>query len=298
MEPYVTEAAEQRRLIGLAYRLLGSVSEAEDAVQEAWTRWYTLSDQQRDAIASPIGWLVTTTSRICLDTLGSARVRRERYTGPWLPEPVSDPARWSSYADGGFRHDPAAQVTDDEEITMALLVVLESMTPAERVAFILHDVFQYTFNEIAAIVDRSPQACRQLASSARRRVRASRPHSASVEQHAEVVEAFKSAWETGDLTTLVTLLDPNAIAIADGGGRVRAGLEPVRSAQAIAKLILEVRERYPDVTVTTTNVNGQTGIIARSSDQTLAVISLAVTNRGTIQRMWVVRNPEKLRSWH
>src|ERR1700729_561232 len=160
---------ERRQLINLAYRLLGSLAEAEDAVQETYPRWYAMSAEQRQAIESPGGWLTTVASRVCLDLLGSARARRELYVGEWLPEPLPASAGQSAAA-----ADPADRVTLDESVSMAFLVVLETMTPAERVAFVLHDVFRYPFADVAEIVGRTPAACRQLASSARRRVRASR----------------------------------------------------------------------------------------------------------------------------
>ena len=167
--------SERRQLINLAYRLLGSLADAEDAVQETYARWYAMSGQQQEAIESPGAWLTTVASRICLDLLGSARARRERYVGEWIPEPLPDPAEWISGRSGGTTVDPADQVTLDESVSMAFLVVLEAMTPAERVAFILHDVFRYSFAEVAEIVGRTPAACRQLASSARRRIGASQP---------------------------------------------------------------------------------------------------------------------------
>ena len=167
--------SERRQLINLAYRLLGSLAEAEDAVQETYARWYAMSRQQQEAIESPGAWLTTVASRICLDLLGSARARRERYVGEWIPEPLPDPAEWISGRPGGTPADPADRVTLDESVSMAFLVVLESMTPAERVALILHDVFGYSFAEVAQITGRTPAACRQLASSARRRIRASQP---------------------------------------------------------------------------------------------------------------------------
>src|SRR5580700_9075162 len=161
--------SERRQLINLAYRLLGSLADAEDVVQEAYARWYAMSEQQQDAIESPGAWLTTVASRICLNLLGSARARRETYVGEWIPEPLPERTEWISGLGGA---DPADRVTLDESVNMAFLVVLESMTPAQRVAFILHDVFGYSFAEVAEIVGRTPAACRQLASSARRRIRA------------------------------------------------------------------------------------------------------------------------------
>src|ERR671931_1479298 len=165
--------SERRQLINLAYRLLGSLAEAEDAVQETYARWYAMSAQQQDAIENPGAWLTTVASRICLNLLGSARARRETYVGEWIPEPLPEPAEWAGGRPGSGTADPADRVSLDESVSMAFLVVLESMTPAERVAFILHDVFRYSFDEVAEIVGRTPAACRQLAASARRRIRAS-----------------------------------------------------------------------------------------------------------------------------
>ena len=163
--------SERRQLINLAYRLLGSLADAEDVVQETYARWYAMSGPQQEAIESPGAWLTTVASRICLDLLRSARARRERYVGEWIPEPLPEPAEWTSGA-GAITADPADRVTLDESVSMAFLVVLDSMTPAERVALILHDVFGYPFAEVAQVTGRTPAACRQLASSARRRTRA------------------------------------------------------------------------------------------------------------------------------
>src|SRR5690348_10645782 len=187
--------SERRQLINLAYRLLGSLAEAEDAVQETYARWYALSRPQRDAIESPGAWLTTVASRICLDVLGSARARRERYVGEWIPEPLPEPTEWISGRAGGGPVDPADRVTLDESVSMAFLVVLESMTPAERVAFVLHDVFGYPFAEVAEVVGRTPAACRQLASSARRRLRAAPASTTPAARQAGVVRDFKRAWE-------------------------------------------------------------------------------------------------------
>ena len=207
--------SERRRLINLAYRLLGSLAEAEDAVQEAYARWYALSAEQREAIENPAAWLTTVASRICLDLLGSARARRERYVGEWIPEPLPDPGEWPGGRPGGAAADPADRVTLDESVSMAFLVMLESMTPAERVAFILHDVFRYPFAEVAEITGRTLAACRQLASSARRRIRAVQAPATPAARQAGVVRAFKTAWEAKDITAIIGLLDPDATATAD-----------------------------------------------------------------------------------
>src|SRR5947209_722428 len=180
--------SERRQLLNLAYRLLGSLADAEDVVQETYARWYAMSQSQQEAIESPGAWLTKVASRICLDLLGSARARRERYVGEWVPEPLPEPAEWRP---GEITADPADRVTLDESVNMALLVVLDSMTPAERVAFVLHDVFRYPFGEVAEIVGRSPAACRQLATSARRRIDASRPPVAPTAEQASIVRAFK-----------------------------------------------------------------------------------------------------------
>src|SRR5580700_7434978 len=162
--------SERRQLINLTYRLLGSLAEAEDAVQETYARWYSMSGPEQDAIESPGAWLNTVASRICLNVLSSARARRDSYVGQWIPEPLPEPTEWITGRSDGSTIDPADRVTLDESINMAFLVVLESMTPPERVAFILHDVFRYPFSEVADIVGRTPAACRQLASSGRRRI--------------------------------------------------------------------------------------------------------------------------------
>ncbi len=200
--------SERRQLINLAYRLLGSLADAEDAVQETYARWYALSRQEQDAIESPGAWLTTVASRVCLNVLRSARTRRETYVGEWIPEPLPEPGEWLTGDRGGAAADPADRVTLDESVSMAFLVVLESITPAERVAFVLHDVFRYPFAEVASIAGRSPAACRQLASSARRRVRAAQPPAARAARQARVIREFRQAWEARDITALIGLLNP------------------------------------------------------------------------------------------
>ena len=225
---------ERRQLINVAYRLLGSLAEAEDAVQETYARWYAMTAQQQ-AIQSPGAWLTTVTSRICLDLLGSARARRERYVGEWIPEPLPGPTEWTSGHPGGSAADPADRVTLDESVTMAFLVVLESLTPAGRVALILHDVFGYPFTDVAQITGRTPAACRQLASSARRRIRAAQAPLAPPAEQVSLVRDFKHAWEAHGISALIGLLDPDATVIADGGGLVSAVPGPIQGGEQIAR---------------------------------------------------------------
>ena len=289
--------SERRQLINLAYRLLGSLAEAEDAVQETYARWYAMSPQEQNAIESPGAWLTTVASRICLDVLRSARARRERYVGEWLPEPLPDPAE-SSGRPGAMTADPADRVTLDESVSMAFLVVLESMTPAQRVALILHDVFGYSFSEVAGIVGRTPQACRQLASSARQRVRASRPTAnPAASRQAGLVRDFKRAWEARDIGALIALLDPGATATADGGGLVSAALQPVQGSEQIAAYVVEIASRIAgDITVKERTVNGQPGLVAEQDGVIVTVFAFEVAG-DRITHIWAVRNPDKLRPW-
>ncbi|BCJ39196.1 RNA polymerase sigma24 factor [Actinocatenispora thailandica] len=290
---------ERRQLISLAYRLLGSLAEAEDAVQETYTRWYAMSPEQRAAIESPGGWLTRVASRICLDLLGSARARRERYVGEWIPEPVPDRTGWiSGRATGGTDDaDPADRVTLDESISMAFLVALEAMTPAQRVALILHDVFRYSFAEIAEITGRTPAACRELASVARRRIRAQRHPAAPTAAQAGLVRHFKHAWAAKDIDGLVRLLDPDAVFTADGGGLVRAALEPVAGRERIARYVVAISGQLTDrVTMEETTVNGQPGLAIRHDDIVISVYAFDVVG-DHITHIWAVRNPDKLRPW-
>ena len=288
--------SERRQLINLTYRLLGSLADAEDVVRETYARWYTMTPQQQQAIDSPGGWLMTVASRICLDLLGSARARRERYVGEWIPEPVPAPTEWIGGQAGATPADPADRVTLDESINMAFLVVLESMTPAERVAFILHDVFRYPFAEVAEIVGRTPAACRQLASSARRRIRASQAPPTPTTQQAEIVKDFKHAWEAKDIDALIGLLDPDATAIADSGGLAAAHLRPIEGSEQIARAYADIARRDPNLTILERTVNGQPGLVAQLDGVTVTVCAFDFVG-DRIKRIWVARNPEKLRTW-
>ncbi|MFI9319142.1 RNA polymerase sigma factor SigJ [Kitasatospora aureofaciens] len=288
-------AGERGRLINVAYRLLGSLTEAEDAVQEAYARWYALPPSRRREVRAPGAWLTTVTGRICLDLLGSARARRERYVGAWLPEPLPEHPDLA---------DLAHQVVLDESVAMAFLVVLESMTPAERVAFVLHDVFRYPFTEIAAVLDRTPAACKQLASSARRRAGAAPTPAAATtraaamaEAQADTVRRVREAWQSKDIAGLVAVLDPAAVMTADGGGLVGAALRPVEGGARIADYMLAIADRAPGLELLERPVNGAPGLVARRAGVVLTVASFDVSDDGRVTRIWAVRNPEKLRPW-
>jgi RNA polymerase sigma-70 factor (ECF subfamily) len=289
-------AGERRHLLNVAYRLLGSVTEAEDAVQDAYARWFALPGSRRAEILSPGAWLTTVTGRICLDLLGSARARRERYVGAWLPEPLPGRAErdHTGAAAPTGAADPADQIVLDESVAMALLVVLDSMTPAERVAFVLHDVFRYPFAEIAGVLGRTPAACKQLAASARRRV--GDAHAPAPASRADVVRRVKEAWETKDIATLVGLLDPAAVMTADGGGLAGTVLRPVEGGTRIAQYMVAVADRAPGLELLQRSVNGVPGLVARRGRVVVTVASFDVSD-GRVTRIWVVRNPEKLRPW-
>jgi len=291
--------SERRQLINLTYRLLGSLAEAEDAVQETYARWYAMPREQQQSIESPGAWLTTVASRICLNLLRSARVRRETYVGEWIPEPLPEPGeRAAGRPGGGAAIDPADRVTLDESVSMAFLVVLEAMTPAERVALILHDVFRYTFAEVGEIVGRTPAACRQLASSARRRLSASSltPPPPTAKQ-AGVIRAFKAAWEAKDINALIGLLDPDATATADGGGLAVTFLHPIEGAEQIARAWVEIASRATASTAfLERTVNGQPGLVVEQDGVIVSVFAFDVAD-DRIRRIWAVRNPEKLRPW-
>jgi len=265
--------------VRVAYATVGSVAEAEDCVQEAWLRLRRVVDpaEIRDLGA----WLTTTVSRLALDALGRARARRERYVGPWLPEPLVEDIAVP---------DPADRVTLDESVSMALLVVLERLTPAERTSFLLHDVFGLSFAEIAGVVGRSPAAVRQLAARARQHVADGRPRFPPT--HAEqrdLVAAFAAACAEGDLGRLVTMLDPDVV--WRGGGKV-ASRPGAQGAEQVAAALL-VLTRRPPRQIAMASVNGAPGLVLRDADGVLSVISFTVDG-GRIAAIDVVCNPDKL----
>ena len=214
--------------------------------------------------------------------------------GEWIPEPLPGRTEWISVRPGA---DPADRVTLDESVSMAFLVVLESMTPAERVAFILHDVFRYSFAEVAEIVGRTPAACRQLAYSARHRIRAAQGPATPTARQAAIVSDFKQAWEAKNIDALIGLLDPDATAIADGGGLAMAFLTPIEGGEQIARAWIELANRaQSNMTFLERTVNGQPGLVTQHDGITVTVFAFDVTG-DRIRHIWVVRNPEKLRRW-
>lgn len=283
---------ERRQLMGLAYRMLGTVADAEDAVQETYVRWYRLTDAEREAIDNPGAWLMRVAGRICLDMLGSARARRERYVGEWLPEPLPGSSELAASA----TTDPLERVTLDDTISTALLVVLESLTPAERVAFVLHDVFGMPFAEIAETVGRTPDACRQLASQARRHIRERRAGAASRETHDALAQAFANACARGDLQALIAVLDPDVVLHSDGGGFVSAARRPVSGADRVARFLLGIPRLAPDARVAPTITPDGLGFLITLDGAAHSVITLDVRG-GRIADVWIMRNPEKLTLW-
>jgi RNA polymerase sigma-70 factor (ECF subfamily) len=285
---------ERRHLMSLAFRMLGTVAEAEDAVQETYLRWYRMNDAEREAIEVPRAWLTRAASRVCLNVLDSARMRRERYIGPWLPEPV--PA--SVFAEPSQAIlDPIDRVTLDESVSTALLVVLEAMTPAERVAFVLHDVFAMPFDEIATIVGRNPAACRQLATSARRRVHKSTSRRVPRAEHDHVVHAFSAAARNGDLAGLIAVLDPDVVLQSDGGGIVTAARNPVFGADKVARFLFGALTKNPKAEVLDQQTSDGLGFALWEEGRIVGVVTLEVIN-GLIANVRMVLNPNKLSMWN
>jgi RNA polymerase sigma-70 factor (ECF subfamily) len=278
---------EQRpRLFGIAYRMLGSIADAEDVLQESFLRWQETA-KDGTAVDSPGAFLATIVSRRCLDQLRSARHRREEYVGPWLPEPLVaderlDPARVGELADS---------------LSMAFLVVLETLSPTERAAFLLHDVFGYGYPELSGMLERAEPACRQLVTRARRRLHERRPRfDVSPEVHAGLLDGLVTATTRGDIDGLLSLLSPDVVLQSDGGGKVAAARLPIYGADRVARLLASLPGRFGDgYSFEVSTVNGLPGLIIRFDGQLNSVLTLDVDD-GQIRGIYIVANPEKLRA--
>jgi len=274
-------------LTGVAYRMLGTLVDAEDAVQETYLRFArTDVGGLRDVRA----WLTTTVARICLDELGSAHARRESYVGPWLPEPAVGTSAGLTPVPLG----PEDRVTLDESVSMAMLVLLESLSPAERTAFVLHEVLGLSYGEVSEVVGRGEAACRQLVSRARAHVRRRAPRfTPDRGQHATAVEAFLAACSHGSVEELVRVLDPDVVLRSDGGGRVPGvARRPVTGADNVARLLLGVAARY-DATSRISVVNGSAGLVFEADGSVVGVMGFTVAG-DLITEIDFVVNPEKL----
>jgi RNA polymerase sigma-70 factor (ECF subfamily) len=275
----------RRRLTGLAYRMLGSLSEAEDVVQEAYLRWH---GADRSHVAEPHAYLSKTVARLCLDHLKSARVRRESYVGPWLPEPVLDGAA----LDAGSANDYA------DDLSVALLLTLERLSPLERAAFLLHDVFDMSFAEVADALGRNEAACRQLAARARTHVREERPRfRPSPDEGAALARSFQEAVLTGDLQALARMLAVDAVLHTDGGGKRQAALNPIRGRDKILRLFaagLRKGGLMPPRSARAVEINGLPGFVLLDADGLLQTVAFELVRRKIVAIYWI-GNPDKLR---
>lgn len=288
-------------LLAVAYRMLGSRAEAEDAVQETWLRF---AATDRTAIRDIRGWLTTATARICLDVLRSARVRREAYVGPWLPEPMVSrlpgPGGVSSFAP-----DPADRAARTDEVSYALLVIMERLTPEQRVAFVLHEVFALPFEDIGTVLGTTGTAARQLASRARRAVNADGEprHRADLAEQRKVVAAFVAAAESGDIEGLLAVLAPDVVSVGDGGGIVPAGRHPMHGALQVARfmagLFRRAAKETTSIVIEPVLINGDLGLLAEvvyaDGQKQRMTTSFAVAD-GRITGIFDQVNPEKLAS--
>lgn len=280
--------AHRGRLLGLAYRMLGSRADAEDTVQDAWLRW---SIANRSEITNPEAYLVTIVTRLCLDRLKSARHSREIYVGPWLPEPVPDAEALSPHA--------ATELADN--LSFALLLTLERLSPLERAAFLLHDVFDEPFSEVAAALGRSEAAVRQLAARARKAVREERTaRAASPETHARLLAAFMAALASRDAEQLKAVLREDAVVLSDGGGRKPAALNPIRGSDRVARfffgLLRKHEERGVEISVSPAMLNGAPGLLVHLNGVLDQALTISVDG-DRIAALYAVRNPDKLRAF-
>ncbi|HEY3026704.1 MAG TPA: RNA polymerase sigma factor SigJ [Pyrinomonadaceae bacterium] len=288
-EPY------RQRLLGLAYRMLGSMADAEDAVQETYVRWHGAN---RTNVSDPRAFLMTTTTRICLDVLRSARARREEYVGPWLPEPIFDTAALA----------PDSRTELAEDLSYALLLTLDRLSPLERAAFLLHDVFEFSFDDVAAALERSEAACRKLASRARINIRAARPRSTTAParsgqieaKHAQLLSAFAAASQAGDLTAVRQFLASDVRVVSDSGGKVRATRQVVEGADHVARAIVNATRPHKgqwwrdEFKIRFATVNGLPAVIVDAPEGPVQTTAFEIEG-DLIRALYTVRNPDKLR---
>lgn len=281
-----TEVFEEHRklLFAIAYRMLSSVMEAEDAVQEVYLRWQQVD---HETIESPKAYLTTMLTRLCIDQLRSAQARRETYIGPWLPEPlVSEPG-----------DDPQQQTMRSEAVSMAFLVLMEELSPQQRAAFLLREVFDYDYATIAAVLRKRQDNVRQLVSRARRQVDLDREWSPTpLQEQSEVADAFWGALQEGDVKGVVNLLAEDVVWWSDGGGKVTAARQPIRGAETVSKFLFRLMKMAPDGTaIRRAIINERPGMIVYTGDKPFNVITLEVSE-GRIRSFWAVLNPDKLNS--
>src|SRR5215204_1190308 len=270
-------------LFAIAYRMLGSVADAEDAIQETYLRWRRAAERGEE-IRSPKAWLTTTISRVCLDQLGSARVKREQYIGPWLPEPLA-----------GVSPDVAETVADFDSLSLAFLVLLESLSPKERAVFLLHDVFGYDFASIGEIVGESDAYCRQLAKRARAHMAERRPRfTADRAQRERLTADFLRAVSEGDMPALIETLTDDVMVVSDGGGKVNAARKPVIGREKVAQFLTNLTRLAPEGTsFRIESINGQPGIVTLVNDAVRNVVTFDFTD-SAIRAIYIVVNPDKL----
>jgi RNA polymerase sigma-70 factor, ECF subfamily len=280
-----TFTGHRSHLVGVAYRLTGSVADAEDAVQEAWLRLAGLSEQGRAEIRDLRGWLTTVVGRICLDRLRSAAARRERYFGQWLPEPLVTSGE----------DDPLHAVVRDDGVRMAALVVLDRLTPEQRVAFVLHDAFDVPFAEIADALGCPVATARQHASRGRRAVaEADPPPRVALEEQREVLERFLQAVASGDVNAVISLLHPDAVLVGDGGGKAKTAVNSVSGADKVARLILGLMRRYGAVQGLPALVNGDLGLVFAAQGELTPRVDAIVVRDGKVAGLYDMSNPDKL----
>jgi RNA polymerase sigma-70 factor (ECF subfamily) len=280
--------ANRPHLMGLAYRMSGSVTDAEDAIQDTWLRW---QHADHAAVACPKAYLLRVTMRLCLDRARSASARRELYVGPWLPEPIVDLAQLAA--------DPSPQSMAErvDDLSVALLLVLERLSPLERAAFLLHDVFDFSFDEIAATLGRAPAACRKLASRARQRIRQERPAKPVPPALARQFAArFHQALQSGDLVTFAEMLAEDAVLIADGGGKKYAALKPIHGRDRIVRFLVGIASKFGwPKEIRRLPLNASDGFAITEADGGLHTWSLDWSSNGRVKAIYLLRNPDKLR---